>query len=311
MPLPAMSRIPVHLPPQPTRLIDREDELALLRALLSQEEVRLLTLTGPGGVGKTRLAIAVAEQVQERYPDGVWFVDLAPLADPALVLPAIARVVGVRELPGQDPLEALTTFLGEQSVSAGAGQPGAPAGCCPRPGQPVGGVPAPHDPGHEPRAAAAAAGAGGRGATLAGAWHRARRPGLVANLAATPAVQLFVVRAQAADATFELSPANAEAVAELSRRLDGLPLAIELAAARIKLLPPAALLARLGPRLPLLAGGPRDAPARQRTMRDAIAWSYDLLPPDAAGAVPPPGGLRRRLRPGGSRGGRRGGTARV
>jgi Cdc6-like AAA superfamily ATPase len=85
------------LPPQPTRLIDREDELALLRSLLSQEEVRLLTLTGPGGVGKTRLAIAVAEQVPERYPDGVWFVDLAPLADPALVLPAIARVVGVRE----------------------------------------------------------------------------------------------------------------------------------------------------------------------------------------------------------------------
>ena len=116
MPTSATSRIPVHLPPQPTRLIDREDELALLRSLLAQDDVRLLTLTGPGGVGKTRLAIAAAEQVQERFPDGVWFVDLAPLADPALVLPTIARVVGVREQPGQDPLEALTAFLGERSV---------------------------------------------------------------------------------------------------------------------------------------------------------------------------------------------------
>jgi predicted ATPase len=105
-----------HLPPQPTRLIDRAEELALLRALLSQGDVRLLALTGPGGVGKTRLAIAVAEQMQERYPDGVWFVDLAPLADPALVLPTIARVVGVREQPGQASLDALEAFVGECDV---------------------------------------------------------------------------------------------------------------------------------------------------------------------------------------------------
>ena len=108
-------RIPVHLPPQPTRLIGREDELAFLRSLLAQDDVRLLTLIGPGGVGKTRLALAAAEQVAERFPDGVWFVDLAPLADPALVVPTIARVVGCPS-SGAGSLAALTTFLEARSV---------------------------------------------------------------------------------------------------------------------------------------------------------------------------------------------------
>ena len=209
MPLPAMSLIPVHLPPQPTRLIDREDELALLRALLSREEVRLLTLTGPGGVGKTRLAIAAAEQVQERFPDGVWFVDLAPLADPALVVPTIARVVGVREQPGQDPARGAGGVPAVTAVGpAGAGQPGAPAGRRPRPGQPLGGVPGPHDPGHEPRAAAAAAGAGGRGATLAGAWHRARVLDRSPTWRRCPPSQLFVGARPGRGRDFELSPAQ-------------------------------------------------------------------------------------------------------
>src|SRR5262245_12152280 len=107
---------PPTLLPQPTRLIDREEELARLGTLLVREELHLLPLTGPAGVGKTRLAIAAAEQVRERFPDGVWFVDLAPLADPALVVSTIARVVGVREQPGQDSLAALTAFLTEQFV---------------------------------------------------------------------------------------------------------------------------------------------------------------------------------------------------
>src|SRR4051795_8280334 len=112
----ATSLVPKHLPPQPTPLVDREEEQARLRSYLSHEDVRLITLTGPGGVGKTRLAIAVAEQVQERFPDGVWFVDLAPLVDPALVLPTIARVMGVGEQPGQDPAETLAEYLGERLV---------------------------------------------------------------------------------------------------------------------------------------------------------------------------------------------------
>ncbi|HEX6654854.1 MAG TPA: AAA family ATPase, partial [Candidatus Limnocylindria bacterium] len=279
MQTPATSVIPVHLPPQPTRLIDRENELALLRALLSREEVRLLTLTGPGGVGKTRLAIAAAEQVQERFPDGVWFVDLAPLADPALVVPTIARVVGVREIPGHDPLAALTTFLGEQAIMLVldnlehllAAVPVLDALLVACPDLTI--LATSREPLRLRREQVVEI----RPLPVPGTEHASWT---VATLAATPAVQLFVVRAQAADATFELSPANAEAVAELSRRLDGLPLAIELAAPRTRMLPPAALLARLGSWLPLLTGGPRDAPARQQTMRDAIAWSYGLLPPE-------------------------------
>src|SRR4051812_5377342 len=109
MQTPATSLIPVHLPPQPTRLIDREEDLARLGDLLAQES-RLLTLTGPGGVGKTRLAIAAATQAQARFPDGIWFVDLAPLVDPALAIPTIARVMGVGEQPGQDPADTLAEY---------------------------------------------------------------------------------------------------------------------------------------------------------------------------------------------------------
>ena len=261
----------VHLPPQPTRLINQEDELALVRSLLAQDDVRLLTLIGPGGVGKTRLAIAAAEQVAERFPEGsgssIWRRSPIPLcrADDC-------SGGGVREPPAQDPLEAL-------SRSSGSGRScwwwTTWSTCSPprRTSTPAAGGPKSHDPGHQPRAAALrrehlfevhppVPG------TEPAAWT-------VANLAATPAVQLFVARAQAADATFELSPANAEAVAELSRRLEGLPLAVELAAASAS-----------WSRRPCWRGCTRAWPCsagrrpichRHRSLHATLDWSYVLL----------------------------------
>jgi non-specific serine/threonine protein kinase len=272
----ATTFLAVHLPPQPTPLIGREDELAFLRSLLAQDDGRLLTLIGSGGVGKTRLAVAAAAQAAERFPDGVWFVDLAPLADPSLVVPTIARVVGVREQTGQDPLEALATFLGARAVLLVVDNlehllpAAADLDALLREGphltllatsrEPLRlrrerlfevyplQVPAPHP----------------------ATWT-------IANLAAMPAVQLFLMRAQAADARFELSPANAEAVAELSRRLEGLPLAVELAAARIRLLEPKVLLARMHQSLALLHWDASDLPPRHRSLHATLDWSYVLL----------------------------------
>jgi predicted ATPase/DNA-binding CsgD family transcriptional regulator len=267
---------PHNLPPQPTRLIGREDELTLLRALLPREEVHLLTLAGPGGVGKTRLAVAAAERVQSSFPGGVWFVDLAPVGDPALVVPTIAHVVGVREAAEQDPHETLTTFLRQRAtlllldnlehLRTAAPHVNAMLIACPDLTLLV----TSREPLHLRREQVVE-------------LHPLSVPGprrsswTVANLEAVPAVEFFVERAQAADSTFALTARNAAAVAELTRRLDGLPLAVELAAARSRLLEPSALLTRLEDGLALLRWDTPDLPPRQRTLRATLDWSYALL----------------------------------
>jgi predicted ATPase/DNA-binding CsgD family transcriptional regulator len=262
------------LPAEVTSFVGRRHELAEARRQLTA--ARLLTLTGPGGVGKTRLALAVMAAASADFPDGVAFVPLAPIVDPALVVSAIAQALGVREA-GDEPLLARVTAVlretprllvldnFEQVVEAAPliadlllGCPALTVLVTSRmrlqisdereyPILPLALSPASEEPATE-------------------------------FLAAPAAVRLFVARAEAVQPNFALNVENAAAIADICRRLDGLPLAIELAAARSKVLPPAALLARLEHRLPLLTGGGRDVPARQRTMRDAIAWSYTLLP---------------------------------
>jgi predicted ATPase/transcriptional regulator with XRE-family HTH domain len=274
---------PLALPPlpiPPTRLVGREAEVARLCALLRREEVRLVTLTGPGGVGKTRLALAVAEELagEERCADGVAFVELAPLRDPDLVASTMAAAMGVREDGGPSLETALKGALRERRLLMVLDNlehllPAAPLVA---------------------ELLAACSGL----AVLATSRERLRlrgervvpvvplalpeapdprRPPPLEGLAGVAAVRLFAERAEEANPDFALTADAAPAVAELVRRLDGLPLAVELAAAWAAVLSPAAMLARLGRRLPLLTGGSRDLPARLRTMRDAIAWSHDLL----------------------------------
>ena len=274
-PLPSLERHETNLPILLTSLIGRAEDVSRVVALLEQEDRRLVTLIGPGGTGKTRLALAVGAELLDNFPDGIWFVDLAPIVDPALVLPAVAATLGVRETNVSQVEHALIAYLGpkrlllvldnfEQVVAAAPDVSDLLIEC--------------------PRLAILVT---SREPLQLRAEHLYPVLPLLlpepdslpplAELARVPAVELFVERAQAIVPNFALTADNAAAVAEICRRLDGLPLAIELAAARIRLLPPAALLARLEQRLPLLTGGARDAPERQRTLRDTIDWSHELL----------------------------------
>jgi predicted ATPase len=267
--------IPTNLPTQLTTFLGREHQIEEVLALL--DDGRLLTLTGPGGTGKTRLAIEVGRRALERFPDGVWFVALGSIEEPALVAPTIAQELGLPDRGGREPLHRLSDFLqhrrallildnfeqllpAESTVRAlvAAGDQVAVLvtsrsglhiyGEQEYPVPPLG-IP---DPAHLPALAA---------------------------LSQYEAVALFVERARSVRPGFLVTNENAPAVAEICVRLDGLPLAIELAAARIKLLTPQAILSRLDDRLSLLAGGARDLPLRQQTLRGAIAWSHDLLEP--------------------------------
>jgi predicted ATPase/DNA-binding CsgD family transcriptional regulator len=263
------------LPVPPSPLVGRAREVAAACALLRRRETRLLTLTGPGGTGKSRLSVQVAAELAETFADGVAFIPLAAISDPNLVLPTIAQTLALdaasttplparlhEALHGRSQLLLLDNF--EQVIAAAtqlaellAAAPGIKLLVTSREALHIRGEQEfPVPPLDLPEARAT------------------HDPD---SLARSPAVALFVQRARAVRPDFRLTAESAPIVAEICHRLDGLPLALELAAARIKALSPRALLARLEHRLEVLTGGPRDLPARQRTLRDTIAWSYDLL----------------------------------
>ena len=272
----------VKLPAPLTRFIGRGNESAAVVALLRGDGVRLVTLTGPGGVGKSRLALRAAEDVAGDYADGVAFVSLAPVRSAELVLPTIVQALGVSEGEGRPAPDRLAAFLHdreflllldnfEQVVDAGPALVDLLQNCPHLTALVTSRAPLRLSGEHVfpvPPLALPPRGAGGSG--------KMQLPP-AKTLQNVEAIQLFVDRAQTAFAGFALTAENAPAVAAICERTDGLPLAIELAAARTRALSPADLLARLSPRLPVLTGGPRDQPHRLRTMADAIAWSYDLL----------------------------------
>jgi predicted ATPase/class 3 adenylate cyclase/DNA-binding CsgD family transcriptional regulator len=266
---------PHNLPASPTPLIGRQREVDALCALLGQDEVRLLTLTGPGGTGKTRLSLQAAAETVDQYPDGVFVVELAPISDWTLVVTTIARALDVEEVAGRPILDLLVARLRERRLLLVLDNfeqvlPAATAvdellGRCPH----------------------LAVLVTSRAPLQLRSEHEFPVPPLALpdsdrlvtadDISEYGAVALFVERARAIRPDFVVTNANVFVIAEICARLDGLPLAIELAAARTRLLSPEALLSRLGRSLDLLAGGRRDLPVRQQTLRSAIAWSYDLL----------------------------------
>jgi predicted ATPase len=235
-----------------TPFLGRERELAEVVDLIGRQDIRLVTLTGPGGTGKTRLGSQAAGELADRYPGGVWWVPLAPLRDPQLVLESASRAVGASDGLADHIGDASMLILFdnfEQVVDAATDVAGV-LGTCPN----LDVVVTSREPLH-----------------VAGE-HEYQVP----PMAPTDGVELFMARAHAIDPTVQASVA----IDAICARLDELPLAIELAAARIKLLAPDKMLERLDRRLPLLTGGARDLPERQRTLRATIEWSYELLTPD-------------------------------
>jgi predicted ATPase/class 3 adenylate cyclase len=289
----SLEATPTNLPQQLTSFVGRDEEVQALRARLAH--TRLVTLTGAGGIGKTRLALQAGAEALDLFADGVWLVELATLATPDLVVPTVAGALGVREQPGRTALQALQAYLDqrhtllildncehmlegvamlvEQLLGAttglhvlatsrealrAAGEQVVPLEPLATPGAP-------------------ATGAGASGGT--GRGNQAE-PAALEALAALPAVRMFLDRAQAARPGFALDEDNAEDVAEVCRSLDGLPLALELAAARLGTMSAAQLRARLDDRFRLLRGGRRLAQPRQQTLQALIDWSHDLLNPE-------------------------------
>jgi predicted ATPase/DNA-binding SARP family transcriptional activator len=264
-----------NVPTPPNRLIGRERELAEIETLLRNDDVRLLTLTGPGGTGKTRLAHQVAVNLLGDFPNGVQYVPLGAITDPELVVATIAQTLGLRGDAGQPLLRVVATHVADkrllllldnfEHLLAAAPTVGNLLADAPR----LRVVVTSRTPLHL---------AAERLYPVAPlALPVTKQPSEIKSLARSESVVLFLERAQAATPDFALTIDNAATVAEICIRLDGLPLAIELAAARTPVLPPPALLQRLDNRLKLLTGGPLDAPDRQRTLRATIDWSYGLL----------------------------------
>jgi predicted ATPase/class 3 adenylate cyclase/uncharacterized protein HemY len=276
-----------NLPVQPTPLLDRVEQLPALTALLRRADVRLVTLTGPGGIGKTRLALQVAAELVDAFADGVWFTRLSRLVDPTLVVPTIAQTLGLKETGSHPLADLLQAYVADrrlllvldnfEQVVGAAPELAALLGSSPglrllvtsrvslhlrgEHEYPLAPLPLPPD------------------------LHHLPTPEQLSQYAA---VALFFERAQAVRPDFTVTAANAPAIADICVRLDGLPLAIELAASRVRVLSPEALLARLSSQLKVLTGGARDLEERQQTMRAAIAWSEQLL-------LPAEQGLLRRL----------------
>jgi predicted ATPase/DNA-binding winged helix-turn-helix (wHTH) protein len=269
---------PTNLPVQRTGFVGRERELAVAKKLLLRQDVRLVTVTGPGGIGKTRLAVQIASDLVEHFPGGTHFVPLSSLSDPGLIPSAIIQALRIREAGGKSPLEILKEDL-QDSVRL-----------------PM--LLLLDNFEHLVQAAPTVAEllaigpdlkimVTSRAALRVYGEHEFPVPPLalpdslamppIEVLSQYPAVALFMQRAVAVKPDFELNWENALAVTEICARLDGLPLAIELAAARVKVLSPSSMRTRLTSRLQLLTGGARDLPQRQQTLRDAIDWSYDLL----------------------------------
>jgi len=287
-PPPRSLNAPTNLPTQLTTFVGRDKELAEAVALLIT--TRLLSLTGPGGTGKTRLSLQVAAAAADEFPDGIWFVPLEPVREPALVIPTVARALGVADSRNRPAIETLADHIGERRMLlvldnfeqvVGAGSDVAdllrrcPNSTClvttritlrvsGEQEYPVPGLPAPPDTSRLSEVERLN-------------LPRAIREYDLDTLNQYEAVRLFIARASAIKPGFAVTNANAPAVAGISARLHGMPLAIELAAARIKLLTPDQILARLEHHLALLTAGSRDLPERQQTLRGAIAWSYDLL----------------------------------
>ena len=258
------------LPVPATPLVDREQEAAEVEDLVVRQGVRLITLTGPGGVGKSRLAIEAAGRLSARFPDGVMFIDLAPVSAAGLVPAAVAAGLGLTTSGDKIVADVVSYLRARQLLlvldNVEQLTEGAPLLA---------------------RLLAAAPGLAAlvtsRTVLRISGENELRVPPLAVPPSYTKdplafaSVQLFVARARAAAPGFELTARNAQAVAEICRRLDGLPLAIELAAARIRLLPPRALLARLDDRMSVLTSGPRDLPERQRALKNTLDWSFGLL----------------------------------